>query len=406
MNINQKCKIDGREYTLHDLILHFSKTKALTPDLTWNQITKLINKATGLNHNESTYRRYARDNAETPISLTPPAEEELNTSLSNLQTAAEIRKARVRLSDERVQNNALVRVIAREESIKEIAKEVAQEISKTFTLKDFKPIRQTNDSNKEAILTISDWHYGIDINNYFNVYNPEVAKDRINELRDKVVNLCHKEKVNKLYIINLQDLIAGHIHLPLRINSRIDVITQVIQVSELLTQFICDIAEFIPIEYYECIDNHSRIEPNKKESIQIESLVRITGWYLKTRLEAIKHIVIHTCEENSYGEDVISTRIYNDKYLIGGVHGDKDSQTKVISNINLLTQTHHDLILTAHLHHFSANEENETLRVSNGSLMGTDQYAKDLRLNSKPSQNLIIVDDTSVMSCLYKINLN
>jgi predicted phosphodiesterase len=71
-----------------------------------------------------------------------------------------------------------------------------------------------------------------------------------------------------------------------------------------------------------------------------------------------------------------------------------------------MTKQNFDLILTAHLHHFNADEKNEIVIVSNGSLMGTDQYAKDLRLSSIPSQNLILVTDKSVVDYIHRVILN
>ena len=38
--------------------------------------------------------------------------------------------------------------------------------------------------------------------------------------------------------------------------------------------------------------------------------------------------------------------------------------------------------------------------------MGTDDYAQQLRLSSKPSQNLIIVSKENPVECVYKINLD
>ena len=61
------------------------------------------------------------------------------------------------------------------------------------------------------------------------------------------------------------------------------------------------------------------------------------------------------------------------------------------------------ILLTAHRHHFSADESNECLVVSNGSLMGTDSYAANLRLSSKPTQNLIIVSEDNVAQSIYRI---
>ena len=37
--------------------------------------------------------------------------------------------------------------------------------------------------------------------------------------------------------------------------------------------------------------------------------------------------------------------------------------------------------------------------------MGTDTYAKNLRLNSSPSQNLIIVGDNNVCEAVYNIKV-
>ena len=50
-----------------------------------------------------------------------------------------------------------------------------------------------------------------------------------------------------------------------------------------------------------------------------------------------------------------------------------------------MTKQDYELILTSHLHHFSCDEKNEVLVVSNSSLMGTDDYAAKLRLSAKPS---------------------
>ena len=45
--------------------------------------------------------------------------------------------------------------------------------------------------------------------------------------------------------------------------------------------------------YYDCDDNHSRVEPNKKESIALETLTRITHWYLVSRFENRPDVTIH-----------------------------------------------------------------------------------------------------------------
>ena len=72
----------------------------------------------------------------------------------------------------------------------------------------------------------------------------------------------------------------------------------------------------------------------------------------------------------------------------------------------ILTKENFEMVLTAHLHHFSADEVRQTLVVSNPSILSTDDYAKNLRLTSKSAQNLIIISEEDVMKCLYRIVLD
>ena len=173
------------------------------------------------------------------------------------------------------------------------------------------------------------------------------------------------------------------------------------KVSELLAEFLTQLSKYFNIEYYDCLDNHSRLEPNKALSMKLESLSRIVTWYLRDR-QLNDNINIHT--NNTYGMDIIDFNI--GKFNILAVHGDIDKPATIVKTLTTYTQKHFDMILTAHYHHFSADEENNTLVISNGSLMGTDTYAQDLRLTSAPSQNLIIVSNDNVCECIYRINLN
>ena len=373
--------------------------------LTWEDLADIINAACDLNYSESYYRKHyvnkmrealAREDVaqvieEKPIDYKTQQINELNDLLFKVQ------KERVKLSDERIQRNADVRQLSREETIKEIAENFAKTMNKEKLLSTNIPDFYTG--NKAAILEISDWHYGIEINNYWNQYNTEIARQRISNLLKQVIETCKQNDVKEIHVVNLSDLICGRIHLPLRLQSRIDVITQIMEVSEILAEFLTSLSETMKVHYYDCLDNHSRIEPNKKNAVDLESFVRITTWYLKERVG--DYVSIH---ENMFGEDIIFFNIKG--FNIAGVHGDHDKPQQVVDNLSLMTHRNFDLILTAHRHHFSCDEKNEILVVSNGSLMGTDEYAKDLRLSSTPSQNLILVGDFNVAECIYRIIVN
>lgn len=342
----------------------------------------------------------------TSFSSEPEYEEEYEQEVSQedelRNLLAEIKKERIKLSDERTQNNAFIRRLSREENIIEIAKNAAEKLS---TEKELEPFSLNSKdftiSDVEGILLLSDWHYGMTVNSYFNRYSPEICTKRVQKLQDKVIKKCLNNGVRNIRIVNLSDLIAGRIHLPIRLQSRIDVITQIMEVSELLAEFIHNLSEHFTIDYYDCTDNHSRLEPNISDSLDLESLTRITHWFLENRFQEHDKIIIHS---NEVSEDIITFTCKGHKII--AVHGDKDKSPKVIDNLNSFTQDHHDLILSAHEHHFSGDEKNQSIRLSSGTLMGSDDYSEKLRLTSQPSQLLILVSEENVTEDICRIVLD
>ena len=107
-------------------------------------------------------------------------------------------KERMKISDERVQNNALLRRISREETLKEIAADYASTMQNFIPLK-FQPVCRVLNEDKEAILQLSDWHYGIVVDSYWNKYDTDIARQRIQKLRDEVVSLIKKENIFVLH---------------------------------------------------------------------------------------------------------------------------------------------------------------------------------------------------------------
>lgn len=378
---------DLKQLSQDELLVYLGNNKSLF-NLTFYDITDEMNERFNHSYSEGYWRRRYH-------SLASDILEEVSADENKDDALMALKLERYKLADERTQANAYYRRLSREQTIKEIAIEVADKISSKKILPQFDIAHRANDS-KEAILCISDWHYGMDFTNYWNNYNPDIARERVVKLQDMVTKTIVDEGISRLHIVNLGDMIAGRIHLTIRLESRIDVITQTIEVSEILAEFVHALSQYAKIDYYDCADNHSRLEPNKKEALNLETLQRIIPWYLQTRLSNQNDITIHT--NNRYGEDIINFNIFD--YKIAGVHGDKDRPIDVVNNINLLTKEHFDMILTAHLHHFSADEKDDTLIISNGSLMGTDTYSKNLRLYSRPSQNLIIATPNN---CFYSL---
>lgn len=404
---------------LIDFCLRMAEKKKTDKSITWQGIADSLPANFNVVKSEAWVRKIVKDNQDKPhFSSNEETEitnedasascENYNNTLSKLDAKIlEMKKERVKLQDERTQNNAYIRRLSREETIIGIANSLIDKMSIKRLLpngKNYTIVDKTKDK-KEAILCLSDWHYGICCNNYWNEFNPEIARERINLLLKETIQYIKLNNVNKIHILNLGDLIAGRIHLTLRLESRFDVITQTLEISEILAEFLAELSQYVEVvEYYSCSDNHSRLEPNKSDSLDLESLCRVTDWYLPVRLqkEGINNIFIN---ENIYGDDIITLNIMG--YNVLGLHGDKDkNNASTIDSISRMTEDHYDLICTAHLHHFSADEKNRTVIIGNGSLMGVDSYAKNLRLSSFPSQNLIIVSEKSPCEAIYRIKLN
>ena len=144
-------------------------------NLTWDEVADIINQNTQLNTTGGACRKYY-------------AYHKNDTDIDYLTT----QKERVKLRDERIQINSLVRTLAREETLKEIAQEAVNTISSHKILETPSPERlqclsDKTYENKCATLILSDWHYGVDIDSTYNKYNPDVDVERIDTLRKRVV---------------------------------------------------------------------------------------------------------------------------------------------------------------------------------------------------------------------------
>lgn len=358
--------------------------------ISWPKIAEYINGETGDDKTCDSYRKaytYGKYEKYMPNN---------DKNTESFEEKIELMKEKVKISDERRQLNAYVRQLSREETLKEIAIEIADKMSEKKMLPKIE--RERYHGKNEAILQLSDVHYGAVVDNYWNKYSPEIAKDCFAKLLKETREKCIKNDVKTIHVVNLGDLINGYIHMGVRLSNRIDIITQTIEISEILAEFLYDLSKDFKLHFYSCLDNHSRLDPNKQDSLDLESLGRIIPWYLKERIGDV--VSFH---ENEYDYDIINFECMG--YKVIGVHGHKEKINTVVEKLSMLTHEYYDLVLTAHLHHFSCDEQNETIVVSNGAMLGTDTFAKNLRLSSKPSQNLIIVSKDSVIDCIYRLIL-
>lgn len=310
----------------------------------------------------------------------------------------ELEKEKIKFQDQRREFRKYIRQEARWEHIVDTLKEEMSKINLENPLR-YNPHVHRLDYGNEAVLTCSDWHIGASFKNYFAEYNMEIAKKRVNELLQKTIEHCNYHNVNTLHVELLGDNISGIIHTSTKVESDEDVVTQTMAAAEIIAQFVSELANNIPnVKVYHAIGNHARVNPNIKENLDKENFERIIPWYLSARISAPNVTIVESqIEDGIIMYDVLNTKII-------GVHGDKDKINSVVDNMMKMFKIFPDEIHLGHYHHHYEKEEFDCEVSVNGSLMGTDTYAKNIRKNGSAMQKLKIYNQEGQL-CSYKIKL-
>ena len=311
----------------------------------------------------------------------------------------ELKKERMKLSDERAALNRKLRKEARREDFKDLIVQYADMMNKEpIKLNVVDKIEEPEE--KSAILTLSDFHFGLTINEFNNTYNPEVFEERLDKLLGKTIEYLKLNKIKTLYVLGLGDYISGIIHTTIRIENRENIIQQIVKMSEYLFQFLTILGEYVEVYYYDVTDNHSRVFPDKDESSNDDNFSLFIRWYLEARFASNENIHIM---RNEFSNEIGTLQIYGRNY--GFTHGHRDKMTEIVQNFSLMTKKFYDGIFMAHSHHFEENEIHGTYIYMNGTLSGVDAYANNIRKTSNPSQNLFIVSPEEGIECQYLIKL-
>ena len=117
----------------------------------------------------------------------------------------ELEKERKKVQTTKLEYNKLLRETGRQEMLFD---EIKQAI-KIIQPPKFNPLIKNTPKNKEGILSLSDIHFGKAFVSLTNEYSEDIVYKRMNKLIEKTVDICIKEGLNKLIIINGSDSIKG-----------------------------------------------------------------------------------------------------------------------------------------------------------------------------------------------------
>ena len=314
----------------------------------------------------------------------------------------ELKKERVKLNDLRTQVNKSLREQARYEDLLELLKVEIRNLSTEKPLANkINPIINDITHRNECILALSDLHYGIEIDNSWNKFNSDIAKDRMSHMVNNTIKYGKLHGCNICHVLITGDLVNNNIHLTSRLSNRENIAKQTIGVSELISEAVYKLSkEFRYVTLNICDGNHDRIYPNKSDNDYNDSFIHIIREFIKLRCININNLII---QDNKHGSELIELNVCGKKII--GLHGDKIPAKATIPRLTTMFGKI-DYIIRGHVHNSSQDSFGDSKLITVSSFSGMDEYAKHLGLSSRPSQKILILSTENDDDCIYDIDLS
>lgn len=366
-----------------------------------DEIGKLCNEAFGVEWTESAHRKKTQNY----LKGYNDAKEELGTVDQQLQNMIdenkrlikEVKKEKQKLSDERVEFNRQIRQEARKESYADMVKRIICEDVEPVNI----PVHYTLfNSQTDLLCHLTDIHTGIEINNWKNVFNEDVLKQRIEKYTSDILDIRGLHQSQDCYLV-IGEILSGLIHNNLRLQNNMDLMEQFKYISELISAMLIRLANnFNHIYVYTTPGNHSRISPKKEDALDGENMDVLLPFYLKARLQNIENIDI--CD-NTIEPEIAMFSIRGNTVM--SAHGHKDSPANVVQNFTLMFGIKPNIVLLGHRHLNGLTTVYDTKIIESGCVSGGDQYATSIRKSNRPEQTVSVIGKNGLI-CLYDIQLD
>lgn len=374
-------------------------------DMTWGELTPILNKQLrdpDEEWSESAYRKkYALiKNAYEQIFSGYQDDDYLQELTLQKQ---EIKKEKRKLYDERLDLNKRLREEARLETTIDCIKQSLSNIAHNYfsdNHKDFIPMTSDN----KMVICLSDLHIGADFKNIDGEYNPDIAKERLQQYLYEIKDIQGRNGCCECIVAILGDCISGSIHRTISVTNKEDVIEQVKIASMLISDFINSLSHwFNNVTVYSVGGNHSRIEKKVEDALLSERLDNLIPWFVEKMMECKENVnVISHTFDDTLGIFNVGEKLYFIQ------HGDYSPITDAaIGKLVLWAKQTPYCILTGHLHYPAMTEVSGIKVVQSGSLCGSgDEFTRQKRLTGKPSQTVVVTKSDGSIYGVYPIELN
>ena len=315
----------------------------------------------------------------------------------------EIKKEKIKLRDERTESNRGIRIEARVEDKLDYFEKIIANQGKI----DYEPLKPAEreliktKSDNDLVIMLSDLHIGQTFASAWGRYNLEVAKDRMNQYLNKIIEIKDRHNSENCFVTLQGDMISNSIHKTIAITNRENVIEQVISASEIITAFLAELSKiFNNVTVASVVGNHSRID-KKEDALKDERLDTLIEWYAKSKLENFENIEFIEPYDNTFNCFVVR----NKHYFV--VHGDYDKFDMAgVAKLSMMAGYFPYCILFGHRHFPATTEINGIKLVQSGSFPGAgDDHTIELRLSGRPSQTVLVCNEDGI-ECNYTVELD
>lgn len=375
-------------------------------DVKWVDIAEFFNKAFRADETEyrteSSYRKKFKNYIDAKNLFVKQNSDDVDMSEELSMKLRELEKAKIKLRDERADCQKSLREEARRESFIELIERAMKEKIDAF---DYKASPVIN-SDDDMVVCLSDLHAGIEIDNWWNVYNTKILKNRLHKYLNEIRKIQKTHQCKICHVVLGGDAISGAIHENLRLQNNENVIEQLKIVITYIGEFIYILQEwFESINIYSVSGNHSRLNPNKEYHLKGEELEEMIPFCLK--IQFAQNDKVSVCDYMACKIDsTISAFKTRGNKLFYVVHGDHDTPSNVVKNLTLMSGTKPDGIIMGHRHNNALSTEHGVKIIQCGSVVGTDDYCVDKRISGEPEQCVFITNEHRTIQCLYDIGLN
>lgn len=366
---------------------------------TWSDVAVVINKLTGNDFGESTYRKKFQS-FQKMLNANQSKFSESSEQLKEIELQKrELEREKIKFRDERNAWQKQNYIDARVEQKLDLLEEQLLSQGKV----NFEKHGDVNiSSNNDILVILSDFHIGQTFSSPWGDYNSDIAKRRLGRLLSEIIQIRKIHNSENCYISLQGDIISGNIHKSIQVTNRENVIQQIKLATELISSFCYELSKhFTNVFMSSVAGNHSRLD-KKEEALHDERLDDLISWSVDLSLSHIEnfHMI-----KNNYDNGISVLDIRGKLYI--GVHGDYDTYNKSgVSNLCMYLGFVPYGITFGHLHTCAVDEANGVKMIRGGSLSGSgDSYTIEKRLSGKPSQMVCVCNEKGVV-CYYPIELN